>query len=77
MQPGIHGERVSQHLTVNEKAPEISDAFSFAVRLSKTIVFDSGKIHLAVTHPQRKFHLKTALKIKLSKSPHKEKGVTQ
>lgn len=77
MQPGIHGKRVSQHLTVNEKAPEISDAFSFAVRLSKTIVFDSGKIRLATAHLQKESNLKTVLKIKLSKSPHKEKGVTQ
>lgn len=70
MQPGIHGKRVSQHLTVNEKAPEISDAFSFAVRLSKTIVFDSGKIRLATAHLQKESNLKTVLKIKLSKSPH-------
>lgn len=77
MQPGIHGKRVSQHLTVNEKAPEIFDAFSFAVRLSKTIVFDNSKILLATTHLQKENNLKTALKIKLSKSPHKEKGVTQ
>ena len=51
IRPGIHRKRVSQHLTVNEKAPEIPDAFSFAVRLSKTIVFDSRKTRLATTHP--------------------------
>ena len=74
MQPGIHGKRVSQHLTVNEKAPEISDAFSFAVRFSKTIVFENSKILLATTHLQKENNLKTALKIKLSKMTLIENG---